>query len=134
MTIKAIGLGIKTRLETISKLRVYAPSELKDSLEVPCALIIPGENIYATTYSGEYDCTFRIIIVLSKADTPSAFNSLVDYVEPTGNRSIFAAINGDRTLNGSCAGSKLQRNLGIGSIVWGNTTYLTTEFELAVWS
>jgi len=134
MTIKAVGEGIKTRLETISGLRVYAPTELKDSLEIPCALILPGTNEYVTAYDGSYDCVYRIVVVLAKADTPSAFNRIVDYVEPTGTKSIFAAIDGDNTLNSSCSASKLARNLGVGSIIWGGITYLTTEFELQVWS
>ena len=49
MGIEAIGDGIKTRLNTIAGLRVYAPKEVPDSLELPCALILPGESIYATT-------------------------------------------------------------------------------------
>ena len=134
MGIEAIGDGIKTRLETITGLRVYAPKELEDRLELPCALILLGPSSYATTYDPDYDCVFRIIVCLAKQDTPSAFNDILDYVEPTGTKSIFAAINADKTLNASCSSSKLARNLGVGSTLWGNIGYLSTEFELQVWS
>jgi len=134
MGIKAIGDGIKVRLNTIAGLRVYAPKELSDSLELPCALILPGVSEYVTTYEPAHDLTFRIIVCIAKQDTPSALNSILDYIEGTGAKSIFAAIDGDRTLNASCDTCKLQRNLGVGFTAWGGIGYLSTEFELAVWS
>lgn len=134
MGIEAIGTGIKVRLNTIVGLRVYAPKEMEDTLELPCALILLGTSEYATTYGGEYDCIFRIVVCLAKQDTPSAFNDILDYIEPAGTKSIFAAIDADRTLNASCDASKLARNMGVGSTVWGGIAYLSTEFELQVWS
>lgn len=134
MGIEAIGDGIKVNLNTIVGLRVYAPKELPDSLELPCALILPGVSEYATSYDPDHDLTFRIVVCVAKQDTPSAFNAILDYIEATGAKSIFAAIDADRTLNASCDTCKLQRNLGVGSTVWGGIVYLSTEFELAVWS
>jgi len=134
MGIEAIGDGIKVNLNTIALLRVYAPKELPDTLELPCALILPGESIYATAYDHSADLTFRIVICVAKQDTPSAFNDILDYIEVVGAKSIFAAIHADLTLNASCDTCKLLRNLGVGSTVWGGIGYLSTEFELAVWS
>ena len=134
MGIETIGLGIKTRLNTIAKLRVYAPSEMPDTLELPCALILPGVSEYAQAYDLDYDLAFRIVICVAKQDTPSAFNDILDYIEAVGAKSVFAAIHADLTLNGSCDTCKLQRNLGVGGIVWGGIGYLSTEFELAIWS
>lgn len=134
MGIEAIGDGIKVNLNTIAGLRVYAPKELPDSLELPCALILPGVSEYATAYDQDYDLTFRIVICIAKQDTPSAFNAILDYIEAVGVKSIFAAIDADRTLNASCGTCKLQRNLGVGSTAWGGIIYLSTEFELAIWS
>ena len=134
MGIEAIGDGIKVRLNTIAGLRVYAPKELEDTLELPCALILPGESIYATAYDRSADLMFRIVICVAKQDTPSAFNDILDYIEAVGAESVFAAIDADLTLNGSCDTCKLQRNLGVGSTVWSGIGYLSTEFELAVWS
>ena len=97
-------------------------------------MVIPGVSDYATAYDLDYDLTYRIVICISKQDTPSAFNEILDYIEAVGAKSVFAAINADLTLNGSCDTCKLQRNLGVGSTVWGGIGYLSTEFELAVWS
>ena len=134
MSIEAIGTGIKTLLDTIPKLRCYAPNEVPDSLELPCVVILMGPGQYATTYDQGYDSSFRIILMLSKQDTPSAYNDLIDYVEPVGARSIFAKLDADRTLSATCDASKLLNYSGAGQQRWGNIVYLSCEFELAVWS
>jgi len=134
MGIEAIGTGIKTLLDAISGLRVYAPNEVPDSLELPCAIILMGPGEYATTYSQKYDASFRIILCLAKQDTPSAYNRLMDYVEPTGTKSLFAKLDADKTLSSTCSSSKLLNYSGAGQQRWGNILYLSCEFELAVWS
>ena len=136
MTIEAVGSGIKsTILATIATgLRVYATNELPDTLELPCVLVMLGPGDYATTFTGTYDQVFRLILCVSKQDSPQAFNNLLDYVNETGAKSIFAALDADRTLNGSCASSKLAHHSGAGSTPWGKIVYLSTEFELQVWS
>lgn len=134
MGIEATGTGIKTLLDAISGLRCYAPNEVPDSLELPCVVILMGPGQYATTYDQGYDCSFRIILMLAKQNTPSAYNDLIDYVEPTGAKSLFAKLDADRTLDGSCDSSKLLSYSGAGQQRWGNILYLSCEFELAVWS
>ena len=134
MGIEAIGSGIKVLLGGIAGLRVYAPNEIPDTLELPCALILAGESLYATAYDLSFDLTYRIVVCISKQDTPSAFNKILDYIDTTGAKSIWLKLDADRTLNATAHTSKLIRNLGIGSTVWGGIVYLSTEFELAVWS
>ena len=134
MGIETIGTGIKTLLDTIVGLRCYAPNEVPDTLELPCVVILMGSGQYATTYDKGYDASFRIILMLAKQDTPSAYNRLINYVEPTGAQSIFAKLDGDRTLSARCDSSKLLNYSGAGQQRWGNIIYLSCEFELAVWT
>jgi hypothetical protein len=134
MGIEAIGTGIKVLLNTIAGLRVYASNEVPDSLELPCALILAGTSDYATAYDLSFDLTYRIVVCISKQDTPSAFNKILDYIDTAGAKSIWLKLDADRTLNASAHTSKLLRNLGIGYTTWGAIVYLSTEFELAVWS
>ena len=136
MTIEAVGTGIKsTILATITTgLRVYATNEIPDRLELPCVIVMLGAGEYATTFTGTYDQVFRLLLCISKQDTPSAFNRLLDYINETGGLSLFAALDADLTLDGSCASSKLASHSGAGSTLWGNISYLSTEFELQVWS
>ena len=136
MGLESIGNGIKTRLQTISALKaVYAPNELRDTYNsFPCAIIMPGETNYDQTFAGMYTSRWRIIVLISKQDTPSALNKLMNYMEPTGTNSIKAALYGDSTLNSSADDCELDRNLGYGVMVFGGITYLSTEFDLVVYA
>ena len=136
MTIESVGTGIKTTiLATINTgLRVYATNEIPDSLELPCVLVMLGPGEYATTFTGTYDQVYRLILCIAKQDSPSAFNRMLDYVNESGALSLFAALDADKTLDGSCGSSKLASHSGAGSTIWGNTQYLSTEFHLQVWS
>ena len=136
MGMKDIGQGIKTRLHTIHDLKVYAIDELPDSVnQFPAALIMPGETEYTTTFDPhDADYNFRVILLFSKADQPSAINRMLPYLAVSGERSIVEAIHEEDTLDGSADSSKVTRNLGIGSLIWGNTTYLSTEFTVQVWA
>ena len=136
MGLETIGDGLATRLKTISGLRVYAPKELKDSLsQFPCALILPGETTYKIEFSSTFSSyTFRILLLFTKQDQPSAINKMLDYIEVTGDYSVVAAIYGDSTLGGAADDCIVRRNLGIGGITWGGYVYLGTEFEVEVWA
>ena len=134
MGIESIGGGIATRLKTISGLKVYAPSELPDSIsQFPVALILPRITEYKKDFDGSADYIFRIIVCLTSSDRPSAMNKLLDYIEPTGTYSIVAAIDGDKTLNGTADSSEVTENTGFGAINWGGYLYLGTEFERQFW-
>jgi hypothetical protein len=135
MGIESIGTGLKTVLSAISGLRVFAPSELPDSVnDLPCALILLGETDYNADFSDNHDLNFRILILLAKQDAPSAFNKIIDYIEPTGSSSILATIEADLTLSSTCDTCKVVKNLGIGATNWGGITYLSTEFEIAIYA
>lgn len=135
MSLETIGTGIKTRLETIAGLKVFAPNQLPDSInQFPAALILPGETTYDAMFVGnDADYRYRVIILITKQDSPSALNSLLDYIEVTGTYSVKAAVEADSTLNGSADDCRVTRNLGVGATVWGGSTYLSTEFEVLVW-
>jgi hypothetical protein len=135
MTISAIGTGLKGIIDDITGLRVYAPNELPDSVnDLPAAVIVLGETEYDADFSGNYDFSLRVIVLLTKQDSPSAFNRIIAYIEPTGASSILAKINADPTLGGTCDSSKVIRNKGAGATNWGGIMYLSTEFEVAVWA
>jgi len=136
MGVEAIGTGIKTTILAAipTGLRVYATNEIPDTLELPCVIIMLGAGKFATDFDPDFDQTYRLILCLAKQDSPEAFNRLLNYIDNTGAKSIFAALDADRTLDGSCSASKLDSHTGAGSTAWGNTMYLSTEFELQVWS
>ena len=134
MGVEAVGTGIKTNLATITALRVFAPNELPDTIpELPCAIIMPPTIDYDVTFTDSNDYMFRIILLFSRQDSPSALNRRADYTEPTGTYSIVAAIDADNTLDSSADDSRIINNTGAGVTVWGGIPFLSTEFDLLVY-
>jgi hypothetical protein len=133
MGMNAIGSGLKTTLGDI-KLQVYAPNELPDSINPPCAVILPSETLYDVDFDADYDLQIRLVIMIAKPDQPSAINKILDYIEPTGTYSILAKVKADRTLNTTCADCKVVRNSGVGFTAWGGINYISTEFLIQIWS
>jgi len=130
-----IADGIKTRLQTIHGLRIFSTKELPDTInQFPAALILPGDTRYTTDFSADADYNFRIILLFSKADTPSAINKMLPYIATTGDQSVVAAIEGDTTLDSKAEDCKVITNLGIGNTVWGAVAYLSTEFQIQIWA
>lgn len=132
MSLEAMGKGLKARLETIADLkRVYAPHELPNSVhQLPVALILPGETLYNQTMANATQVTFRVLILLSRADQPSALNRMLDYIDPTGTDSVYAAIEGDDSLGGATDFTLLRSNTGVGQTQWGGQFYISTEFRV----
>jgi len=131
-----IADGIKHNLQAIHGLRIFSTKELPDSInQFPTALILPGETAYVTTLSSsDSDYNFRIILVFSRADSPSTVSKMLPYIEVEGDKSIVDAIHDDVTLNGMAETCKVIRNMGLGSLSWGGEIYLSTEFLVQVWA
>ena len=132
MGLEAIGDGLKVRIQTISSIKhVFAPKELPNSVnEFPSALILPGEVNFTQTLGDVSSITLRVLLLMSKQDTPSALNKLLDYINPSGSDSIYAAINGDPTLGSICDFAWVTTCSGAGSTTWGAYIYLSTQFEV----
>jgi hypothetical protein len=131
-----IADGIKHNLQAIHGLRIFSTKELPDSInQFPTALILPGETAYVTTLSSyDSDYNFRVILVFSRADSPSTVSQILPFIEVTGDESIVEKIHTDLTLNDTVDTCKVTRNLGIGSLSWGGETYMSTEFLVQIWS
>jgi hypothetical protein len=131
-----IADGIKHNLQAIHGLRIFSTKELPDSInQFPTALILPGETGYVTTLSStDSDYNFRIILVFSRADSPSTASKMLPFIDTTGDESIVEKIHDDLTLSDTAETCKVTRNLGIGSLSWGGETYMSTEFQVQVWA
>lgn len=134
MAIEDIGDGLKTTI-TMSGLRVYALKDLPNKVSPPAAVMALGETVYHRVYSDtDADLTIRLIILLGKIDQPSAANRMLDYIEEDSAKSITKKVEADPTLNGSCQAAIVTRNLGLGVTNWGGVDYLSTEFEVIIWT
>jgi hypothetical protein len=135
MSIATIGTGLKTRLDTITGLRVFAPNELPGTAnELPSAFIIPAGVEYHNDFSANYSVTFRVVVAVTQQDEATAHDALLDYMEPTGTYSVLAAIEADKTLSSTADTVRTVRNLGIRTWSMGGIDYLATEFEVVVYA
>ena len=135
MSIESIGTELASAISNISGLTVYSPTQLRDAIEPPCAMVIAGEIGYHPTMSGDgvADLTYRVLLAIMKGDSPAALSQLMPYLEMTGNYSVKAKVEADRTLNASAADCKVEKSTGQGIVTWNGTTYIGSEFTVSVW-
>lgn len=98
-TIEQIMTGFKTRLDTISGLRAsdYAP----DNPSPPCAFpLVPAFNYRESMGRGTYMLPFQIVVLTGAQLDRTGQHRLAGYANQTGDTSIRAAIEADKTLGG----------------------------------
>ncbi|MEU8055710.1 hypothetical protein [Microbispora bryophytorum] len=92
--------GIESRLATIPGLRT---SEIvPDQVNPPIAVVgvPPISNYHATMGRGKFALEPTVTVIVSSAMDRSGQRALAEYANPTGDKSIVAAIEGDKTLGG----------------------------------
>jgi len=128
-----VGDAIAVKLSEIEGLRAYKPSEMPDSInDLPAVVVLVGATPYHTAFGGDFDHNLRIMLLLSKADTPSAFRRLYDYIAATGTKSIKAKLEEDGSFGGACDDSMVGPNSGAGQTVWGGVPYLSSEWPIFI--
>lgn len=133
MALIDVADAVAVQLGTISGLRAYKASETPDSInDLPAVVVLIGETPYNTAFGGEYDHVLRVMLLLSKADTPSAYKRLFDYIDPAGDKSIPAKLEADPTFGGTCDTSLVGPNSGAGQTMWGGVPYLSSVWELQI--
>src|SRR5687768_10263773 len=99
-TILQVMQGIEARLATIDGLRVSDTAP--DQINPPAAFVgvPPIESYHATMQRGRMRLSPSIWLFTSAAVDRIGQEALAGYADPTGTRSVVAAIYGDRTLGG----------------------------------
>lgn len=132
MGIAATRDALKTQLETISGLRCHdtVPSDVM----VPAAVVVPADPFasYDVAMGGVHDLLFTVALVVSKAWDRTAQDALDSYIDSTGAKSVFAALEADPTLGGVVADATLRTAGNYGLITWGERQYLGCEFLVEV--
>ena len=132
-SITNIRSGLATRLATISGLRTA--STMPDNPNPPIAIVIPDNINFDNAFQRGMDTlTFRIFVVVGRADERTAQNSIDAYCATSGASSIKAAIEGDKTLGGSAYNCRVTDMRNYGSVIIGEVTYLSCEFVVAVYA
>lgn len=131
MSMHGIRDAIQTGLATISGLRAY--DNVPDSVnELPCAFPIPKTGSYDFTAGDTYECHMEIVLLLARqGDIEEIQESLDDYIQPTGNKSIKAAI--EAADYGAHADSvRVSGFRDYGGIEFNGAMYIGAKFDMHV--
>ena len=129
MSVNDLRDGIATRLSTISGLRVS--DYWRDDPRPPMAMVLPDRVEYDLNANRGADTyIFVISVLVSRADDRAAQDNVDQYI--VGPNSVKAAIEADRTLDGTANTCRVTEMRNYGQVVVGDTIYLQVEFELEV--
>jgi hypothetical protein len=130
-SVSALREGIATNLSTIVGLRVS--SFVPDNPNPPMAVISPQNIEYHKSFAnGLNTYNFTVAVFVARVSERTAQNSLDAYCASSGSSSIKSAIESDRTLSGLCFDLMVSGMSNYGSVIIGDNTYLTAEFDCAV--
>jgi hypothetical protein len=126
-----IRTGLTTRLATISGLHTH--SFIPDQITPPVAIAGPVSVSYDTSYNRALDTLlWDVIIVVGRVDERSAQSALDDYCDPSGSRSVKAAIEADRTLSGYVVDARVTDLTSYQSLAIGEVQYLAATFRISI--
>lgn len=129
-----IRARLKTRLLTISGLRVYAT--VPDKPETPAAIIRPLRMDYQQSMgaTGANRVPFEIIVLTPLSASNERSQDLLDaYLDESGTYSLKAAIEGDKTLGGTVDTLHVAGWRDYGMIEWVGIPYLGVRVDVEVW-
>jgi len=121
--------GIAKNLRTITGLRAVAT--VPDNPTPPIAVIYPQNIEFDDSFNrGLQTYSFRVVVIVGRADERSAQNRLDSFVASTGLTSIKLAIESDKTLSGKAFDTRVVAMTNYGSIDISEVTYLSAEFTV----
>ena len=123
--------GLATRLATINGLR--SSSYIPDNPQPPVAIVMPGRITYDTAFGrGSDEYQFTIMLIVGRVADRASQTNLDAYCASSGNASVKAAIEGDRTLGNNALDCRVTEMTNQGSLAIGDVTYHTAEFSVTV--
>lgn len=135
MNVAGVRQAIADAAASIPGLRGMA--FLRDSIEPP--VFVSGEvtldfdRTFRNGGAGLVEALITGRLYISRSDDRSGQDRLDSYLLPTGDLSIMAAIEADKTLGGNCKVLHVERVHGYGIYDVGGTSYLGAQFDIRVW-
>lgn len=130
MNVSTVRDGLKTRLQTISGLRVY--DIIPDKVTPPSAIVGQLDFTYDIDNARGLDlATCDIYVIVQRLDARSGQNKLDEYLS-SGSKSIKTAIEGDRTLGGAVNTLRVT-SAEAGTYIEGEVTFLSYRYRLTIW-
>lgn len=130
MNVTNVRAGLKTRLATITGLRVW--DSIPDQVTPPGAVVGQLDFTFDIDNARGLDiANVDIYVIVQRFDARSGQNQLDDYLG-SGNKSIKTAIEADRTLGGAVNTLRVTR-AEAGTYLQGDVTFLSYRFSLTIW-
>jgi hypothetical protein len=132
MSITTIRTGIAANIGTISGIRTYA--DIPDNPAMPCAIVTLDGVTYDRSFQrGLTEYNFVVTVIFGRIATTQAQRAL-DQIISTGDRSIKAAVESDKTLGGAAFDTHLSAMTSVSSVTIGDMTYLSADFAVQVFA
>jgi hypothetical protein len=123
--------GLKTRLQTITGLRVY--DLIPEPVTPPCAVVGQLDLTFDIDNARGLDqATVDIYVIVQRFSERAGQDKLDGYLAGTGATSIKAAIEGDRTLGGACQTLRVT-SAESGTYDSQSNTFLSYRYRLTIW-
>lgn len=135
-SLRAIRLGLKTQLETVSGLRAY--DVWPTTINPPVAIVRPISGSFSESFGGFVLYQFEIMLLLQLGDMIVAQEQLDTYIATDGATSIPSAVEADPTLGGAAHSASVTgwRDVGtmrVGADDQGNgPEFMGVRFETEV--
>jgi len=130
-TVAEINDALKNALATVPGLRVidYIPDQI-----APPAAFIGIDNIdYHQSFGlGDAVHNYLITVVVGRASDRASERALFEYLNPSGARSIRAALEQDKTLGGFVQTLVVTRGGNMQPVIFGEVTYISVDFTVTV--
>lgn len=131
MNVSNVRDGLKTRLATITGLRVW--DVIPDQVTPPGAVVGQLDFTFDIDNARGVDlANVDIYVIVQRMDARSGQNKLDGYLAGSGSSSIKAAIEADRTLGGTVNTLRVTR-AEAGTYLQGDVTFLSYRFSLTIW-
>jgi hypothetical protein len=132
VTITSMRTALATNLGTISGIRTYA--DIPDNPAMPCAVVqLQSVNYDLAFNKGLTEYNFVITAIFGRIATSTAQRNL-DALISTGERSLKAAVESDRTLDGEAFDVRVSEMTNLTSVTIGDITYLSADFAVTVFA
>lgn len=130
MIVGNVRAGLKTRLATITGLRVW--DVIPDQVTPPGAVVGQLDFTFDIDNARGLDiANVDVYVIVQRFDARSSQNKLDDYLG-SGAKSIKTAIEADRTLGGAVNTLRVTR-AEAGTYLQGDVTFLSYRFSLTIW-
>lgn len=131
--LSAIRAGIVANLNTVPGLR--ADAYLVDNPNPPVALVELDSVEYDQAMKGGLTLyNFLITVIVGRAAEREQQRKLDLYLQPTGEYSVKAGVESDRSLSGTIQDLRVVSAGSTGSIQLNDQTYLAAEFTVTVYA